>query len=302
MGRAFSGLTIAFWLLPAAAAFSAPKPPVGACRSYRSAWLERDIEYCSERSRPDLEARSGEPVVYFLHAFRESARQWWSYGYAESLDRLRREGGLPAFRVVSFTTTMTSFYSDAQGIPLGRQAHESWFLREFLPRIEREYDVCRERACRHLAGHSMGGIGAIKIALRHPATFASTSGQSAALFPFPLYEPLWRWGVYFAKHPASGLFAPLLMKEARRIFPSAAIADENDPAEIIPSFAGPRPSIYVDMGTRDEFGYMQGLERFDEAMDDADWPYASYVQEDGKHKADADRREHLLRHLVTEMR
>ena len=64
------------------------------------------------------------------------------------------------------------FYLDATEPPWSRHWRmESWLLKELLPLLQRETGLTRVG----LFGHSMGGHGALTLALRHPGRFASLS-------------------------------------------------------------------------------------------------------------------------------
>src|SRR6202030_1582032 len=58
---------------------------------------------------------------------------------------------------------------------------QDFFLLEFMPAIEGRYRIAAARATRGVAGFSMGGYGALRIAFLHPELFGSVSVHSAAL-------------------------------------------------------------------------------------------------------------------------
>jgi S-formylglutathione hydrolase len=75
-----------------------------------------------------------------------------------------------------------SFYLDATREPWARHWRmESWLLRELLPQVRAQAPVQRERT--GLFGHSMGGHGALTLALRHPGVFASVSALAPICAP-----------------------------------------------------------------------------------------------------------------------
>jgi len=67
----------------------------------------------------------------------------------------------------------------------GKTLYGNFFLREFMPFIERAYRVRAERAARGITGFSMGGYGALRIGFAHPELFGSVSAHSAALMRDP---------------------------------------------------------------------------------------------------------------------
>lgn len=74
------------------------------------------------------------------------------------------------------------FYLDATRAPWARHWRmESYLLRELLPQVWQHAPVQRERT--GLFGHSMGGHGALTLALRHPGVFASLSALAPICAP-----------------------------------------------------------------------------------------------------------------------
>jgi S-formylglutathione hydrolase len=74
------------------------------------------------------------------------------------------------------------FYLDATREPWSRHWRmESYLLRELLPQVWQHAPVQRERT--GLFGHSMGGHGALTLALRHPGVFASVSALAPICAP-----------------------------------------------------------------------------------------------------------------------
>jgi len=120
------------------------------------------------------------------------------------------------------------FYLDATQAPWsGHWCMESYLLRELLPRMSQELPLDGERL--GITGHSMGGHGALTLALRHPGMFKSLS----ALAPIcaPTQCP---WGKHaftgylgqdestWAAHDASALMAA----QTRAPYPGGILVDQ----------------------------------------------------------------------------
>jgi S-formylglutathione hydrolase len=78
------------------------------------------------------------------------------------------------------------FYLDATREPWARHWRmESWLMKELLPQVWQHAPVIhRERsAVTGIFGHSMGGHGALTLALRHPGVFASLSALAPICAP-----------------------------------------------------------------------------------------------------------------------
>ncbi|WP_326542829.1 S-formylglutathione hydrolase [Pseudorhodoferax sp.] len=74
------------------------------------------------------------------------------------------------------------FYLDATQAPWSRHWRmESYLLTELLPQVWAQAPVQRERT--GIAGHSMGGHGALTLALRHPGVFGSLSALAPICAP-----------------------------------------------------------------------------------------------------------------------
>jgi S-formylglutathione hydrolase len=74
------------------------------------------------------------------------------------------------------------FYLDATQSPWsGHWCMESYLLKELLPAVLGEFRLIQER--QGLFGHSMGGHGALTLALRHPGVFASVSAFAPICAP-----------------------------------------------------------------------------------------------------------------------
>src|SRR5262245_16827707 len=107
------------------------------------------------------------PVLYFLHDGYGDARTLATRGVAAALSERMADGRLPEFLVVA-PGAEGSWFSDFHD---GSYRFER-FLTEDLPReIELRYRVRPGQAARGITGISMGGYGAFKLALKHPALY-----------------------------------------------------------------------------------------------------------------------------------
>ncbi|MFI0422775.1 alpha/beta hydrolase [Spongiactinospora sp. 9N601] len=109
------------------------------------------------------------PVLYLLHGCcRSDHASWAEEGGAERLT-----AGAPMI-VVMPEGGRVGFYSDWLDGP----AWETFHVRELIPLIEREFGAGPRRA---VAGFSMGGLGAIGYAARHPGLFQAAAAYSGVL-------------------------------------------------------------------------------------------------------------------------
>src|SRR6516165_7481612 len=117
------------------------------------------------------------PVVYFLHGYTDSSAEWYGptkhwINLPTVLNRALAEPGNRDMIFVTpnaFTRYRGSFYSNS--VTTGNW--EDFIVDELVPYIDARYRTIPDVASRGLAGHSMGGYGAIRIGMRHPETFSS---------------------------------------------------------------------------------------------------------------------------------
>lgn len=119
------------------------------------------------------------------------------------------------------------FYLDASQAPWAKHFRmESWLMKELLPLVQEKFRVTPDRI--GLFGHSMGGHGALTLALCHPGVFRSVSAFAPICAPMQC-----PWGVKaftnylgtdrarWAEHDASEL-----MRRAKSPFPRGLLIDQ----------------------------------------------------------------------------
>jgi S-formylglutathione hydrolase FrmB len=248
------------------------------CTSYNSPMLGKSVNYCIDRTTPDVPAEEGEPVAYFMHGTNGNATTWTKNDYASALEKLRNSGEvLPPMTFVSFDTSAYSFFSDhyKNGVLVENQAYETWFITEFVPYIESIYGVCDQRECRAMIGESMGGFGAFKTTLRHIDMFSAIAVNSPALPPFSVRAPLAKWELFFSHHLIGPIEGFLLIEIVRKLFPTEAIWDQNDPIQLTENYDSPYPypALYFDMGGWDTYGFNVGYHILKSKLDAQNIPY-----------------------------
>src|SRR5262249_44990921 len=142
---------------------------------------------------PGYNARSHDtyPVLYLLHTADADAFQWLGQGRINTiLDNLIAAGMIkPMIAVMPLGYGVADLYRHRLHIP---DAHDPlWtdnsvkfgliLLSEVMPVVETEYRVGRRPTDRAIAGASMGGGQAIRIALTHLGTFGWIGSFSGGL-------------------------------------------------------------------------------------------------------------------------
>jgi S-formylglutathione hydrolase FrmB len=125
------------------------------------------------------------PVVYFLHGFDESPTQLAGWP--------RVEGGDREVIVVALqgqNALHGSFYVNSA--VTGR--FEDWVAQEAVAAVDARYRTVADRDARGLCGFSMGGFGAVNLALRHPDVFRAAFAMAGGfLRPDGLPEAMASW-------------------------------------------------------------------------------------------------------------
>jgi S-formylglutathione hydrolase FrmB len=164
------------------------------------------------------------PVLYLLHG--------WGGGYASWLS----ETAVPAYAAERQLIVVTpeggkGWYTDGAG----GERYESYLLEEVVPDVERRFRAIAGRCGRGVAGYSMGGYGALKLAFRRPELFAFAGSTGGALDAA-------------ARSDEESLV---------RVFggPGGATRDENDLPRLAREFPeqrrGALPFLYLDCGLDD---------------------------------------------------
>jgi endo-1,4-beta-xylanase len=108
------------------------------------------------------------PVIYWLHGrgCSESNDQF----PATIVDDAIRSNAIPPLIFVYASGGGMSFYSDSAN---GEWMAETTLIKELIPHIDATYRTIPNRAGRAIQGMSMGGFGAMKLALKYPEFFSS---------------------------------------------------------------------------------------------------------------------------------
>jgi S-formylglutathione hydrolase FrmB len=147
-------------------------------KTFQSKLLNREIRYGLYLPVSYANSTKKYPVLYFLHGLNENEMRWSTRGLSDvKLDKMVADGKIGEF-IVAVPFGATSFYTNARS---GNAPWEDMIVKEFIPLIESTYRVNATRATRGISGISMGGYGALKIAMKYPDLFGSVSAHSAVL-------------------------------------------------------------------------------------------------------------------------
>jgi S-formylglutathione hydrolase FrmB len=214
------------------------------------------------------------PVFYYLHGLGGDETNWLESG---NLDKTADALGVQA--IIVMPDGDAGFYVDSKApsdydaclktgtglfdpsAPKAKTCvraakYETYMTRDLIAYVDRTYKTIATREGRAIAGLSMGGFGALTLALRHPdlyAAAASHSGVDALLYEGPqpyqkgkvaLVSDVKNWGGRLGPFGAwvRGIFGTDL-----------AHWQAHDPAALVGKLGPTAPKLYLDCGTEDEF-------------------------------------------------
>ena len=241
-------------------------------KTYASTLMNRELRY-GIYLPPSYETSGNRryPVLYFLHGLNENEMRWSTRGETDlMLDKMVADKAIGEFIVAIPMSATTSFYTNAKN---GNAPWEDTVIKEFIPMIESTYRVNATRATRGLSGISMGGYGALKLAMKHPEMFGAVSAHSAALVPdfntatvtgrrLDQFKALFDniYGIGFA---AGGQL-------------DLSYWNANNPLELAKDTSKLQGlKIYFDCGTEDEYGFYGGHQVLDDLLTKAKYPHTA---------------------------
>jgi S-formylglutathione hydrolase FrmB len=243
-----------------------PTPSAVQTRTFHSKALGVDKDYlvylpANYDAKPDTRW----PVYYYLHGLTGNETNWIKHGKLDAVaDRMHLEA------IVVMPDGDDGFYSDAVTdydydacmkdgsglfVPLDAQwwpktcvkhrAYETYIVDDLVGEIDAKFRTIAKREGRAIAGLSMGGFGALELAMRHQDRFSAAASHSGVDTVLPPGETdVSHWG------DAYGPIGPWV----RGIFgPDIANWRAHDPAILADALAPGKLALYLDCGTEDEF-------------------------------------------------
>src|SRR2546430_1636009 len=214
------------------------------------------------------------PVAFYLHGLTGNEADWVSLASIDVVADSLIAGGSPEMIVV-MPDGDDGWYTNWEEAPqpygaclvdtlLNRAApalcvvqarYEDYIARDLVRHVDSTYRTLADRRHRGIAGLSMGGFGAVTIALAHPDVFTAAASHSGVLSPLyagphPFAAPAhyhtsidslaadWR-GIWGAIAPAFGR--------------TIASWTARDPAQLVRRLAaarGPLPGLFIHVGTQ----------------------------------------------------
>lgn len=116
------------------------------------------------------------PVLYMLHGVAGDSSEWQAIGLLEAADRLIQQGEIDPLIIVLPNGGASYWLNQARG---ARWA--DYVVNDVVADVDRTYRTIDAPQGRAIGGLSMGGEGALRIALTHPDVFGTAAAHSPSL-------------------------------------------------------------------------------------------------------------------------
>ena len=224
--------------------------------TFHTSALQRNTPYRVILPR-SIPSGSKLPAVYLLHGGNGSFRDW-----SNNTDVARfAERGL----ILVMPDGDESWYTNSAEHPEDR--YEDYITQDLVTDVETRFQAAPGRANRTIIGISMGGFGAVKLALRHPDLYAFAGGLSSALDAPGRPFSIARIGQY--RHYRS-IFGPV----------DSASRHENDPFALATS-ADPAKMPYFFLTCGDKEGLLSTNRNFAQILGQRHFPYEFHIVSGG---------------------
>jgi S-formylglutathione hydrolase FrmB len=222
------------------------------------------------------------PVVYFLHGLNNDYTSWTADRYGgiqNKVEEMIRSKKTPEFIMVH-PDGGASFYCNLAD---GSRKYEDLITGELVKYMESNYRAKKGRENRAIGGTSMGGFGALKIAMKHLDLYAAAAGDSPIIFlgknPLAVPEQMKEARFYqFFKNLLESIFGNPFNEE---------LWAANNPLALAKSGKLNGLKIYFDYGTEDryirDFRLDEGVKALDQALIEANVPHTFKVRQGEPH-------------------
>jgi len=238
--------------------------------------------YATDRSRRY-------PVAYYLHGAGGDETDWIRRAQLDVVMDSLVAAGMPEMIVAMPDGDSYSFYTtynvllDAAGCRrlmltengnadrdcVAWPHYDDYVAYDIVRHVDAKYRTFASRDRRAIAGLSMGGYGAVTLALRYPATFAAAASHSGVLAPLEFApQPFGRRPFVRADSAGFARFKARTAPILRVVFGADSAGwYARDPTTLafrLADAAGPFPALFVDGGTEDL--YLPQSRAFREAL------------------------------------
>ncbi len=235
------------------------------CGTMASKYVPGRIGYCAVLP-PSYDAHPGKrfPVLYFLHGLGSNQSFLASSGASSGIEEAWEDKRLGEFVIIT-PQGENSFYINSRD---GHILYEYFFIREFVPQMERRFRLAGNRAGRAIGGISMGGYGALRFAFKYPQMFVSVAVHMPALL-----EELPRGSsdVGLTAFLGTAFGSPL----------NERFWKENSPFVYARRANLQGLKIYFDCGDQDNYGFEAGARQLDKLLTARHVPHEAHIYPGG---------------------
>ena len=231
------------------------------CGALKSKYVPGRVGFCAMLP-PGYDANPGKrfPVVYFLHGLGSDQSFLASSGASSAIEEAWEQKRLGEFVIIT-PQGENSFYIDSRD---GHVLYEDFFIREFVPQMEKRFRLAGTRAGRAIEGVSMGGYGALRFAFKYPRMFVSVAAHMPALL-----EDLPRGS---ASAGLSAFFGNAFGSPVNERF-----WKENTPFVFARASDLRGLKIYFDCGDHDTYGFDAGSRQLDRLLTARHIPHETHI-------------------------
>jgi len=116
------------------------------------------------------------PVLYMLHGVAGDSTEWQSIGVMEAADRMIQRGEIDPFLIVLPNGGANYWVNQASG-----PRWADYVVNDVVAQVDRDYRTMATPGARAIGGLSMGGEGALRIAMQNPKVFGVAAAHSPSL-------------------------------------------------------------------------------------------------------------------------
>jgi S-formylglutathione hydrolase len=214
------------------------------------------------------------PLLFFLHGGRGD--RTFLNRTRPRFDDLWEKGLLPPLVVVTPSVSQRCFYMDYKD---GTENWEQFVIGPFLEHLRQTYSVSNKRESTFISGVSMGGMGTLRIGLKHPELFAAMAALEPGIEPALAFKDI-KLEDRFWRQPE--LFEVAFGKPVDEAYWQA-----NNPANIVMTQAdnirNSGIAIYLECGDEDAFGLHRGTEFLHRVLWDHNIKHEYHLVRGGEH-------------------
>ena len=231
----------------------------------KSKYVPGRIGYCALLP-PSYDSQPGKrfPVLYFLHGLGGDQSFLASSGASSGIEEAWEDKRLGEFVIIT-PQGENSFYINSRD---GHILYEDFFIREFVPQMERRFRLAGNRAGRAIGGISMGGYGALRFAFKYPQMFTSVAVHMPALL-----EEL--------PHGSGGIGLSAFLGNAFGSPLNERFWKENSPFVYARTANLTGLKIYFDCGDQDNYGFNAGTRQLDKLLTARHVPHEAHIYPGG---------------------